>query len=398
MISAQVILKKGREKSVLNRHPWLFSGAIERIEGNPENGDVVDIWNHKARFVARGVISLKSQIRVRILTWRLYEEQIDESFWHRRIERAIKGRQALIDDPSTNAYRLVHAEADGLPGLIVDRYGPWLVAQFLSVVVERHKSVIINALAHFTAPQGIYERSDTNARELEGLVSVAGPIWGEIPPDLIEIEENGFRFLVDIKAGQKTGYYLDQRENRKRVMPYLTNKEVLNCFSFTGGFCVYAAAAQAGRVMNVDSSEASNRLAEQNMRLNGFASREDIFVAADVFEIMRAYRDQRWTFDAVILDPPKFARSARQVKQASRGYKDINLLGIKLVKPGGVLITFSCSGSISEELFQKIVFGAAVDAKREVQIIERLHQGVDHPVSVTFPESAYLKGFICRVW
>lgn len=398
MISAQVILKKGREKSVLNRHPWIFSGSIARVEGNPENGDVVDVWNHKARFVARGIISTKSQIRIRILTWRLYEEQIDENFWHRRIERAIKNRQAIEDDPSTDSYRLVHAEADGLPGLIVDRYGHWLVVQFLSIAVERYKSTIINALTQFTAPQGIYERSDTRSRELEGLVSVTGPIWGEIPPDLIEIEENGFRFLVDIKSGQKTGYYLDQRENRKRIMPYLAGKEVLNCFSYTGGFCAYAAAANAGRVMNVDSSEASNRLAEQNMLMNGFGNREDIFVAADVFEIMRAYRDQRWTFDTVILDPPKFAHSARQVKQASRGYKDINLLGMKLVKPGGILVTFSCSGRVSEDLFQKIIFGAAVDAKRDVQIIERLHQGVDHPVLVTFPESAYLKGFICRVW
>ena len=398
MITTQVILKKGRDKSVLNRHPWIFSGAIERIEGQPQNGDVVDVWNDKARFVARGVISLKSQIRVRILTWTLYEEQINDDFWYRRVDRAIQGRAALANDPTTNAYRLVHAEADGLPGLIVDRYGPWLVAQFLSVAVDRAKATIVNALAEFISPQGIYERSDTHSRELEGLVSMAGPVWGEVPPDLIEIEENGFRFLVDIKAGQKTGHYLDQRENRKRVMPYLSGQEILNGFSFTGGFCVYAAAANAGRVMNIDTSEPSLYIAEQNMKLNGFSQREDIYVAADVFEIMRAYRDQNWTFDAVILDPPKFAHNARQVQQASRGYKDINLLGLKILKPGGILITFSCSGAVSEELFQKILFAAAVDANREVQILERLQPGSDHPVLVTFPESAYLKGFICRVW
>lgn len=376
----------------------IYSGAIQRVEGNPQNGDVVDIWNSKARFVARGIISLKSQIRVRILTWRIYEEKIDENFWYRRIDRAIKNRETLVNDPTTDAYRLIHAEADGLPGLIVDRYGPWLVVQFLSVAVERYKSLIINALTEFTAPQGIYERSDTRSRELEGLVPVTGPIWGELPPDLIEIEENGYRFLVDIKSGQKTGHYLDQRENRKRVMPYLTGKEVLNGFSFTGGFAVYAAAANAGRVMNIDSSETCAQIAEQNMHLNGFGNREDIYISADIFEIMRAYRDQNWSFDVVILDPPKFAQNARQIKQASRGYKDINLLGIKLTKPGGTLVTFSCSGTVSEDLFQKILFGAAVDAKREVQIIERLHQGIDHPVLVTFPESAYLKGFICRVW
>ena len=397
MIQTQVILKKGREKSVLNRHPWIFSGAIRRIEGDPQNGDVVDIWNSKGRFVARGIISLKSQIRVRILTWTVYQEHIDESFWYRRIERAIDGRQALNDDPATNAYRLVHAEADGLPGLIVDRYGPWLVVQFLSVAVERYRSTIINALTEFTAPQGIYERSDTNSRELEGLVPMTGPIWGEVPPDLIEIEENGFRFLVDIKGGQKTGYYLDQRENRQRLMPYLANKEVLNVFSFSGGFSVYAAAANAGRVINIDSSEAAHGLAEQNMNLNGFRNREDLHIAADAFEILRAYRDQKWTFDVVILDPPKFAHNARQIDQASRGYKDINLLGMKLLKPGGILATFSCSGVISQDLFQKILFGASVDAQRDVQILTYLHQGTDHPVLLTFPEAAYLKGFICRV-
>ncbi len=398
MITTHIILKKGREKSVKNRHPWIFSGAIQRVEGDPQNGDIVDVWNRQARFAARGVISLKSQIRVRILTWRK-NEKIDQNFWRRKIKRAIQGREALENSAITNAYRLVHAEADGLPGLIVDRYGPWLVVQFLAVAVERHKRAIVNALAEYAAPQGIFERSDTYTRKLENLTPVTGPLWGEIPPDLIEIEENGFRFTVDIKSGQKTGYYLDQRENRKRIMPYLGGgKEILNAFSFSGGFSVYAAAAGAGRIMNIDTSEDAHKMAQQNMWLNGFDDREDIYAAADAFELMRAYRDQKWTFDVVILDPPKFARNARQIKDASRGYKDINLLGMKLLKPGGVLITFSCSGAISENLFQKIIFGAAVDAKRDVQIIERLHQGTDHPVLVTFPESAYLKGFVCRVW
>jgi len=397
MIIAQVILKKGREKSVLNRHPWIFSGAIQRIEGTPQNGDIVDVWNNNARFVGRGIISHHSEIRVRILTWR-QREQVDRTFWYKKIKRASEGRAALENNPLTNAYRLVHAEADGLPGLIVDRYGPWLVTQFLSVAAERNKVHIVDALAEYTAPQGIFERSDTYTRELEGLVPVTGPLWGEVPPDLIEIEENGYRFLVDIKSGQKTGWFLDQRENRKRITPYLEGKEILNTFSYSGGFSVYAAGAGASRIINIDSSETAHQLAEQNMSLNDFGEREDIYAAADAFEIMRAYRDQRWTFDVVILDPPKFARSARQKRAASRGYKDINLLGMKLLKPGGTLITFSCSGVIDEAFFQKIVFGAAVDAKRDVQILERLHQGTDHPVLVTFPESAYLKGFICRVW
>jgi len=358
---------------------------------------VVDVWDSKARYVARGIISHKSQIRVRLLTWRR-DEHINQKFWDRRIQRAIEARDALYADLQTNAFRLIHAEADGLPGLIVDKYGTWLVAQFLSVAAERHKAAIINALSEYAAPQGIFERSDVYTRELEGLVPVTGPLWGEVPPDAIEIEENGFRFLVDVKAGQKTGFFLDQRENRKRIMPYVAGKEVLNTFSYSGGFSVYAAAAGAGRIMNIDTSDAAHDMARHNMWLNGFADRDDIYATADAFEIMRAYRDQKWTFDTVILDPPKFARNAAQKKQATRGYKDINLLGMKLLKPGGYLMTFSCSGVISADLFQKVVFGAAVDAKRDVQIVERLFQGSDHPALLTFPESAYLKGFICRVW
>lgn len=397
MIKSQIILKRGREKPVLNRHPWVFSGAIARVEGQPEAGEVVDIWNSKARFVGRGIYSPHSQIRVRILTWHP-NIRIDEHFWYDRIEHAILGRLSLQDRPHTNAYRLVHAEADSLPGLIVDKYGPWVVVQFLSMAAEQYKADIINALVALLNPQGIYERSDSYTRELEGLVPVTGPLWGEVPPDLIEIEENGFCFLADIKDGQKTGYYLDQRENRQRCLPYFQDKTVLNVFSFSGGFSVYAASAQAQQITNVDTSEVAHDMARRTMKLNGFDQRDDLYATADAFELLRGYRDRNMSFDTVILDPPKFARTARQIKDASRGYKDINLLGIKLTNPGGTFITFSCSGSISEDLFQKIIFGAAVDAKRNVQIIERLHQGIDHPVLVTFPESAYLKGFICRVW
>ncbi|MFQ5610885.1 MAG: class I SAM-dependent rRNA methyltransferase [Anaerolineae bacterium] len=396
-MTAQIILKSDREKSVLRRHPWIFSGAIRRIEGEPAAGDLVDVWNSKARFVARGVYNPNSQINVRILTWD-QNEQIDGDFWYHRIQRAVEGRQALENDPLIDAYRLVHAEADGLPGLIVDRYGPWLVAQFLSVAAERHKMDIVNALTDCIAPQGIYQRNDSETRAKEGLVPSTGPLWGEPPPDLIEVVENGYRFLVDVKLGQKTGFYLDQRENRARAARYFAGKEVLNAFCYTGAFAVYAAAAGAARIFNVDTSEDALQLAERNLRRNGFGNREDIFAAADVFELMRAYRDQKWSFGVVVLDPPKFAPNKKQVDNAARGYKDINLLGLKLLRRGGILITFSCSGAVPAELFQKILFGAAVDAKRDVQIIERLSQGQDHPVSITFPESEYLKGFICRVW
>jgi 23S rRNA (cytosine1962-C5)-methyltransferase len=397
MITAQVILKPGREKPANNRHPWIFSGAIARVEGDPENGDVVDVWNSKARFVARGIYSAKSQIRVRLLTWNP-NDLIDDSFWRRRLRRAIAGRQVLLEAQDPDAYRLVYAEADGLPGLIVDRYGPWLVVQFLAIATEKYRSTIINTLTDLLSPQGIYERSDVDVREKEGLVPIAGPVWGEVPPDVIEIVENGHSFQVDVKLGQKTGFYLDQRENRQKVTKYFYGKEILNAFSYTGAFSVYAAHAGAKRIINVDSSEPVLQMAEQNMRRNGFGDRDDVYAVADVFEIMRAYLENKWRFDVVILDPPKFAHSKRQVDKASRGYKDINLLGMKLVKRGGVLITFSCSGVVSADLFQKILFGAAVDASRHVQIIERLSQGLDHPVLLTYPESEYLKGCVCRVW
>jgi len=397
MITAQVILKPGREKPVKNRHPWIFSGAIKRVEGDPANGDVIDVWNSRARFVARGIYNENSQIRVRLLTWNP-NDLIDGDFWRRRLRRAIAGRQALLTSQQTDAFRLVHSEADGLPGLIVDQYGPWLIVQFLSLAVERHRNIIIDILTDLLAPIGIYERSDVDVREQEGLVPVAGPVWGEIPPDLIEILENAHTFLVDIKMGHKTGFYLDQRENRQKVSKYFPDKEILNAFAYTGAFAVYAAYAGARRITNVDSSERMLQMAERNMRRNGFGDREDVYAAADVFEIMRAYENNKWKFDVVILDPPKFAHSKRQVEKATRGYKDINLLGMKLIKPGGVLITFSCSGSVSADLFQKVLFGAAVDAGRHVQIIERLSQGADHPVLLTYPESEYLKGFVCRVW
>ncbi len=397
MITAQVILKKGREKSVHNRHPWIFSGAVDRIEGNPADGDVVDVWDSRARFIARGIINQRSQIVVRILTWD-QDVRIGEGFWRGRLERAINARESLAATPLIDAYRLVHAEADGLPGLIVDRYGPWLVVQFLSLAVERHKNTIIDHLADLTAPQGIFNRSDDAVREKEGSIPVAGPIWGEVPPDLVEIAEHGFRFLVDIKMGHKTGFYLDQRDNRKIASPYFRGAEVLNAFAYTGAFAVYAVAGGATRIINVDTSEDALKLAERNMRRNGFGGREDVYAAADAFELLRTYRDYGWHFDAIVLDPPKFAPSKTQVEGAMRGYKDINLLGMKLLRPGGYLITFSCSGAINTDLFQKVLFEAAVDAKRDVHIVERLGQGADHPVLLTFPESQYLKGFICRVW
>ncbi|MBC7249315.1 MAG: class I SAM-dependent rRNA methyltransferase [Anaerolineae bacterium] len=393
---ATVILKKGRARPVLQHHPWVFSGAIARIEGEAQDGDIVVVRDAGGNFLARGTLNRHSQITVRLLSWD-QDEAIDLTFWRARLAQAIAGRRALSDDAGTTAYRLVNAEADLLPGLIVDRYADFLVVQFLTLGMDMHKHEIVSLLAEMLQPRGIYERCDEEMRAKEGLPTQEGCLWGEEPPDLLQISENGLRFWVDIKRGQKTGFYLDQRENRRRVQVYCPQRTVLNAFAYSGGFAVYAAAVGAGRITNVDSSAEALDLARRNMALNGFDSRDDEYVPGDVFQVLRHYRDQGRCFDVVVLDPPKFAHTQAQVQRAARGYKDVNLLALQLLRPGGVLVTFSCSGAISADLFQKIVFGASVDAGRDVQIIERLSQGPDHPVLLSFPESQYLKGLVCRV-
>ncbi len=391
-----VILKRKRAKPVLQHHPWIFSGAIERIEGDPADGDIVEVRDAGNNWLARGYLNRRSQIAVRLLTWR-EDEAVDVAFWRRRLEQAIAGRQPLADDPATTAYRLVHAESDYLPGLVIDRYGEWLVVQFLTLGVERRQDEIIAALVDLLAPKGIYERSDVDVRKKEGLEQRTRSLWGEEPPPLVEILENGHRFLVDARRGHKTGFYLDQRENRARLPAFCDGAEVLDTFAYSGAFGIYAVASSAKAITLVDSSAAALELARQNFALNGFEHSNIEHVEGDVFSILRGYRAQKRRFDVVVLDPPKFAHSGREVKRATRAYKDINLLAFQLLRPGGVLFTCSCSGAISADLFQKIVFGAAVDAKREAQIIGRLAQGADHPVALTFPEGAYLKGLVCWV-
>jgi len=388
----KVVLKPGREKSVRNRHPWVFSGAIQRAEGQD---DLVRVVSSQGEYLATGTLNRRSQITVRLLTWDASEE-VDGAFWRRRLERAISGRARVAADPATSAYRLVHAEADGLPGLIVDRYGPWLVMQCLTTGMAQRREEIATLLAELLSPAGIYGRDDADVRLKEGLALETGRVLGEEPPDRVEVVEHGHRFLVDVKRGHKTGFYLDQRENRQRAAAYCAGREALNAFAYTGAFGVYAGRAGARSVANVDTSAEALGLAGENLALNGCQPQE--MVTGDVFQVLRRYRREGRTFDLVILDPPKFATSQAEVMDAARGYKDVNLLALRLLRPGGVLITFSCSGLVSSDLFQKIVFGASVDAGREAQIVERLAQGSDHPVLLTFPESAYLKGFVCRVW
>lgn len=394
---AKVVLKRGREKPVLNRHPWIFSGAIKNVEGECADGDIVTVVDSRDSFLAQGYLNRRSQITVRLLSW-IEEEIIDRGFFRHRLERAIAIRRPLQEDQTTNAYRLVNAESDFLPGLVVDRYNEYLVIQFLTLGIEKWKGEIVSILGELLPSRGIYERSDVEVREKEGLPPATGLLAGQERPALVHIIENGHRFIVDIKQGQKTGFYLDQRENRQKLARYCRGKTVLNCFAYTGAFAVYAAGAGAKKVVNVESSAEALQLAQRNMALNGFDGRDDEYVEGDVFQVLRQYRDEGRSFDLIVLDPPKFAYSQSQVQAACRGYKDINLLAMQMLRPGGILFTFSCSGLISPELFQKVLFGASVDAGRDVQIIEKLTQGFDHPILLSFPESEYLKGFICRVW
>ena len=395
MTESTVILYSGKEKPVVNRHPWVFSGAIARILGNPEDGELVTVADAAGTPLAKGYINRRSQIVVRLLTWNV-DESIGDAFWLSRLERAMASRRLLkLDQEGTTAYRLVNAESDGLPGLIVDRYGPYLVVQFLTLGIERWRESILDALEKLFQPAGIYERDDVPVRLKEGLDERVGLLRGEEPPAELEITEKGRRFLVDVQRGQKTGFYMDQRENRARVARYTSGREVLNCFAYTGGFSVYA--GDAASIVNVEASADALRLCERNMALNGMGHIPTENVVGDVFQELRRYRSLGRRFDLVILDPPKFAASHAQVMAATRGYKDINMLAMQLLRPDGLLATFSCSGQVSLDLFQKVLFGASLDAGRDVQILEVLTQAPDHPILLSFPESAYLKGMICRV-
>ena len=391
-----VTLKPGRDRSVRNRHPWLFASAIATVRGTPRDGDVIDVHASDGSWLARGTWSSASQIRVRIWTWDP-QEFIDEALLRARIRRAIAGRAELTRDSGTTAYRLVFSESDNLPGLIVDRYADYLVLQLLTTGAAVRADAIVSVLAEELAPAGIYERSDAEVRAKEGLERHEGLLWGKLPEDEIEILEGGYRMGVEFQGGQKTGTYLDQRENHARVAAYCAGADVLSCFSYTGGFEVHAAGAGARHLTSIDSSHAALEQVAENLRRNGRAIPAEQ-IAGNVFGELRRFRAEERQFDVIILDPPKFAANAAQVEKACRGYKDINLLAMQLLRPGGILATFSCSGLVGIDLFQKVVFGASLDAKRDVQMLERLSQSPDHPVLLTFPEGEYLKGLICRVW
>jgi 23S rRNA (cytosine1962-C5)-methyltransferase len=382
---------------VLRRHPWIFSGAVARVDGAPEPGEAVRVLAADGAPLGLGAFSPESQIRVRM--WSFDPGAvIDEAFVGDRVARAVGARAVFLADGATNACRLVNAEADGVPGLVADRYGDWIVCQFTTAGAERWKAEITAALQRVFPCRGVYERSDLSVRSFEGLPQVSGVLAGEPPPERIEIVENGCRYQVDVRTGHKTGFYLDQRDSRARVMRYANGGDVLNAFSYTGGFGIAAVVAGAASVTHVELSSDALELAKANTALNTCHAEASSFIQGNVFEVLRKFRDAGRSFDLVVLDPPKFAESKGSLMKAARGYKDINLLGIKLLRPGGVLATFSCSGLMTPELFHKVVADAAVDAGRDIQVVSRLQQAEDHPEGLCFPEGLYLKGFLCRAW
>ena len=392
-----IVLKPKREESVLRRHPWIYSGAVQKIIGNPQPGETVQVMSSRGQLLAYGAYSPQSQIRIRVWSFNP-EQQITATFIHRRLKHAFTARRALIREHNVNACRMVNSESDRLPGLIVDRYGDFLVCQFLSAGAELWKPVIVEHLLDLFNAAGIFERSDEPVRLKEGLEQQRGLLAGREPPELVEVHEGPVRFLVDIRQGHKTGYYLDQRENRFLLADYCADTNVLNCFAYTGGFGLWALHGGAREVVNIESSANCLAIAEKNFDLNGYDGRLVDFINGDVFAQLRQFRDLSRRFDIIVLDPPKFAASAGQVRKAARGYKDINLLAIKLISAGGILFTFSCSGHLGPDLFKKIVADAALDAGRHVQVVRYLGQSGDHPVALPFPEGSYLKGLVCRVW
>lgn len=421
-----VTLKPSKDKSLLRRHPWVYANAIDRVDGKPAPGATVIVRAHDGRFLARAAYSPHSQIRLRV--WSFDEnEPIDHAFFKRRVQRALAHRRAMIS--GTDAVRLVFGEADGLPGLIVDYYvaargaahtgdaaaraaeggaaapvAPGdgegrgqLVCQFMAAGVEHWKGAIVAALVAATGCPNVYERSDVSIREKEGLEQTTGVLAGDTPPDTLIANENGVLYHVDVRNGHKTGFYVDQRENRALVAQYARDRDVLNCFCYTGGFSLAALKGGAKRVVSIDSSGDALALAQRNVAANGFDAARAQWLDADAFKTLRRLVDEGERFDLIVLDPPKFAPTRDSVDRAARAYKDINLSGLKLLRPGGLLFTYSCSGAIDMDLFQKIVAGAAADAKVDARILKRLGAGVDHPLLTAFPEGEYLKGLLLQI-
>lgn len=391
----EVSLKKGKEKAVLQRHPWVFSGAIENVKGKPGNGEIVRTLDSKGNFLAYGFYNRQSRVAVRLLEWN-DAVFIDENWWRKRIATAVNYRKSVLND-QTNACRLIFSEADFLPGLIVDQYADHLSVQILTSGMEKVKEIWIDELQKLLQPKSIFDRSDATSRSHEGLAASFGLLWGETPPDFVQVTENGIKYEVNIAEGQKSGFYCDQRENRKLVAAHASGKKVLDCFSYSGGFSLNALQNGARSVTSVDSSALAIETLQKNMQLNKFGVKNSIAIQSDVNKQLRKFKENDEKFDLIILDPPKYAPSRSALDRASRAYKDLNRLAMLLLNSGGLLVTFSCSGAMDMPTFKQVLAWAALDAGKEVQFISQLGQPEDHPIRSSFPEGEYLKGLICRI-
>ncbi|MCF2829649.1 MULTISPECIES: class I SAM-dependent methyltransferase [unclassified Pseudoalteromonas] len=396
-MTCALYLQPGREKSLNRKHPWVFSKAIKKVKGKPALGDTVKIYSNEGRYLATAAYSPDSQIRARI--WTFDESQhIDQAFFELKLARALAAREYVIAEGGLTGFRLCAAESDGLPGVTIDKFDNYLVCQLLSAGAERHKGEIVMALQSLFPDCHVYERSDVDVRKKEGLDKITGPLAGDAPTAPVLISENGLKIEVDIIGGHKTGFYLDQRNSRAALERFVKDKEVLNCFCYTGTFGLYALRGGCSKVINVDVSQPALDTAKRNVEHNELDLSKAEFVKQDVFKLLRQYRDEGRQFDTIVMDPPKFAESKAQLNGACRGYKDINMIAMQILKPGGTLLTFSCSGLMEQNLFQKVVADAALDAGKELLIMERLNQAADHPIAGNYPEGFYLKGLICKVY
>jgi 23S rRNA (cytosine1962-C5)-methyltransferase len=391
-----VILKKGKEKAVLHRHPWVFSGAIEQPKAKLANGDIARLVNTKGDFMAYGFYNDQSRVALRLLEW---DENIviDDDWFRRRVAAAVAGRNDILADGNTNTCRLIFSESDYLPGLIVDKYAKHLAVQILTSGIEKVMPVIIDELQRLLKPESIFDKSDASSREHEGLETSNIALTLNSPPENVEVKENGIIYNINIAEGQKSGFYCDQRDNRKILASYAKGKKVLDCFSYTGGFTLNSLHNGAASVTSVDSSALAIETLKENIKLNNFSAAKHTAIQSDVNKQLRVFKDENEKFDIIVLDPPKYAPSRSALDRASRAYKDLNRLAMLLLNEGGLLATFSCSGAMNMETFKQVLAWAALDAGKQVQFIYQFCQPEDHPVRASFPEGEYLKGLLCRV-
>jgi 23S rRNA (cytosine1962-C5)-methyltransferase len=390
-----VILKRGKEKAAVLRHPWIFSGALDKIKGKPENGEVVAVWSAEKEFLAYAYFNDHSRVALRLLEWD-QNTAINDAWYEDKLKQALASRTHLLNE-NTNTCRLVFSEADLLPGLIVDKYADYLSLQILSAGIEANKQTIIDILVKELSPKGIFDKSDAGARRHENMDPAQGLLWGEEPPEFVEVRENGISYHINIAEGQKSGFYCDQRDNRDILSAYTKNKTVLDCFCYSGGFTLNSLRNGAAHVTSVDSSALAIETLAHNLQLNGFNKAKQESFQSDVNKQLRAFKDEGKKFDVIVLDPPKYAPSKSALDRAARAYKDLNRLGLLLLNKGGLLATYSCSGAVNIDTFKQIIAWAALDAGKEVQIIKQFNQPEDHPIRSSFPEGEYLKGLLLRV-